>query len=54
MNQLKTPPHSLDAEKSVLGSVLLDPDGLIKVVDMLQPDDFYNPSHQIVYDSIFI
>jgi len=52
MNQLKTPPHSLDAEKSVLGSVLLDPDGLIKVVDMLQPDDFYNPSHQIVYDSI--
>ena len=35
MNQLKAPPQSIDAEKSVLGSILLDPDGLIKIVDLI-------------------
>jgi len=53
MNQLKTPPQSIDAEKSVLGSILLDPDGLIKIIDLLDVDDFYVPSHRMIYESIF-
>ena len=53
MNQLKTPPQSLDAEKSVLGSILLDPEGLIKIVDLIDHDDFYVPAHQYIYNSIF-
>src|SRR3989344_3975613 len=46
-NQL--PPQSLDAEKSVLGSIIIDKDSLHKVVDFLNPEDFYHPSHQIIY-----
>lgn len=53
MNQLKTPPQSIDAEKSVLGSILLDPDGLIKIVDLIDHDDFYVPAHQYIYNAIF-
>src|SRR3989338_177273 len=46
-NQL--PPQSIDAEKSVLGSIIIDKDSLHKVVDFLNPEDFYHPSHQIIY-----
>ncbi|MBT5346736.1 replicative DNA helicase [bacterium] len=53
MNQLKAPPQSIDAEKSVLGSILLDPDGLIKIVDLIDHDDFYVPAHKHIYNSIF-
>jgi hypothetical protein len=42
-------PHSTEAEMSVLGSMMLDPDAVEKVTEMLQPDDFYHPAHQILY-----
>ncbi len=45
----KLPPQNLDAEKSVLGSVLIDRDSLNKVVDFLTPEDFYSNSHQVIY-----
>lgn len=45
----KLPPQNLDAEKSVLGSILIDKDSLNKVADFLNAEDFYNPSHQIIY-----
>jgi replicative DNA helicase len=41
-------PHSTDAEMSVLGSMMLDPSALEKVAEILQPEDFYHPTHQIV------
>ncbi|PID84598.1 replicative DNA helicase [Candidatus Gracilibacteria bacterium] len=47
-----TPPHSSEAEKSVLGSILIDTDAMIQVANILRPDDFYNPSHAIVYDAM--
>src|SRR3989338_1771485 len=43
------PPQNIDAEKSVLGSIIIDKDSINKVVDFLMPEDFYNPSHQIIY-----
>ncbi len=46
------PPHSLDAEKSVLGSLLIDKDSIVKVSDFLKPEDFYHDSHKMVYQSI--
>lgn len=46
------PPQNLDAEKSVLGSILLDKEALIKIADLLQPDDFYNDKHALIYSSI--
>ena len=44
-----TPPHSLEAEKTVLGALLLDPEAIIKISDFLKPEDFYDPTHRIIY-----
>jgi replicative DNA helicase len=46
---LTTPPHSLEAERGVLGSILIDKDGMLQVAALLVADDFYDPSHSIVY-----
>ncbi len=52
LSSLTTPPHSIDAERSVLGSILIDRDGIIQVASLLTPADFYDPSHAIVYDAM--
>jgi len=46
---LNPPPQDLDAEKSVLGAVLLDQKSLIKISDLLVAEDFYDERHAIVY-----
>ncbi len=48
----KIPPHNLEAEKSVLGSILLDKDSIIKIGDMLEPDDFYYDNHKAIYKAM--
>ena len=48
----KIPPHSLEAERSVLGSLLLDKDAVIQIVDLLIPEDFYDPINGEIYRSI--
>lgn len=48
----KIPPHSLEAEESLLGSLLIDKDAIIKVADTVMPQDFYKDSHKIIYDTI--
>ncbi len=48
---IKTPPVSLEAERSVLGSILLDKEALYKIVDVLEPTDFYHDHHRFVYES---
>jgi len=52
MSALSVPPHSIEAERSVLGSILIDKDGIIQVANLLSPIDFYDPSHAIVYDAM--
>ena len=49
---LKVPPHSIEAEQSVLGGLFLDKDALIKVVERVQADDFYRQDHRIIYNAI--
>ena len=49
---LKIPPQNIEAEQSVLGSLLLDKDAILKVGDFLRPDDFYREDHGIIYDAI--
>lgn len=49
---LHLPPQNLEAEKSLLGSLLLDKESINKVVDFLKPEDFYGRAHQIIYDHI--
>jgi len=48
----KIPPHSLEAEESLLGALLIDKDAIIKVADTVMPQDFYKDSHQIIYNTI--
>jgi replicative DNA helicase len=45
----RLPPHSLDAEKAVLGSILLDPHTCDDVAMLLRPDDFYADAHRKIY-----
>ena len=47
--QGRIPPHNLEAEQSLLGSILTDPDVLNEIIDILTPDDFYRPEHAIIF-----
>ena len=38
-------PHSLEAERALLGGCLLEPDAITRLADSLRPDDFYRPDH---------
>lgn len=49
---LKTLPHSADAERGVLWSILLDKDGMFQVSHMLVGEDFYDPAHSFVYEAM--
>lgn len=48
----RIPPHNLDAEQSVLGAMLESKDAVANVLEILQPDDFYKPSHGEIYEAI--
>ena len=50
---MKVPPHSIDAERSLIGSILLDKDSIIKVADLVAADDFYHDGHRKIYETIF-
>ncbi|HEX6348937.1 MAG TPA: replicative DNA helicase [Candidatus Dormibacteraeota bacterium] len=45
----RVPPHDLEAEGSVLGSVLLDPTAITRVLDLLTPEDFYRENNAQIY-----
>lgn len=48
----RVPPQNIEAEQSVLGSLLLDKDAIIKVADILTSQDFYRDDHAIIYNVI--
>ena len=50
--QLRVPPHSIEAESSVLGGLLLDNGAWDRVGDMLSDKDFYRHEHQLIYAAI--
>ncbi len=45
----RIPPQNIEAEQSVLGSVMIDREAIIQVADILKPDDFYKGSHQKIF-----
>lgn len=45
----RVPPQSIEAERSVLGSILMDKEVMLKVADVLRPEDFYRGIHQEIY-----
>lgn len=48
----RLPPHSLEAEEAVLGSLLIDPDAIYEVSTFLYPDAFYKVQNRWIYESM--
>lgn len=48
----KLPPQNVEAEQSVLGSLLLDKEAIIKVADLIIPEDFYRDDHKNIYNAM--
>ncbi|HEV7225191.1 MAG TPA: DnaB-like helicase N-terminal domain-containing protein, partial [Pirellulales bacterium] len=48
----RLPPQNLDAERGVLGSLLLDPELCDEVALLLKPADFYSPHHQVLFNHL--
>ena len=43
------PPQNIEAEKCVLGAILLESRSILKIIEKLQPDDYYLEAHRIIY-----
>src|SRR3989338_4676403 len=52
LEQIKLPPHSVEAEQSVLGGLLLEASALDKIADLMTDDDFYRHEHRLIYRQI--
>ena len=52
MTAARLPPQNVEAEQSVLGSLLIDPEAILKVTSFLRPEDFYRETHALVYKAI--
>ena len=50
--KLRVPPHSIEAESSVLGGLLLDNGAWDRVGDLLVDNDFYRHEHKLIYSAI--
>ncbi len=50
--ELRISPHNSEAEESVLGSLLIDKNAIVKVADWISPVDFYHHNHSIIYDAM--
>ena len=48
----KTPPHSKSAEQSVIGSMILDPETVITVTEILEAEDFYDKRYGLIFSAI--
>lgn len=50
METHRIPPQNLEAETSLLGSLLIDKDAMIRIADKVSPEDFYSDSNKIIFD----
>lgn len=49
---LKIPPYDLEAERSVLGAILIDSSAITLVAEFLKPEHFYDPNHQLIFTAM--
>ena len=52
MTDLRIPPQSLEAERAILGSIMLKPDSINEILDIIGIDSFYAHKHQIIYETM--
>ncbi|MDZ7836175.1 MAG: replicative DNA helicase [Alkalibacterium sp.] len=48
----RLPPQNIEAEQSVLGSILLDPEAIIPAMEFVEANDFYRRAHQLIFQSM--
>lgn len=48
----KVPPHDLEAEQAIIGSMLTDKDAVISSIEVLKEEDFYREDHRAIYSAI--
>ena len=48
----KIPPHDIEAEQAVLGSMLTDKDAVVDAIEVLKPEDFYREDNKSIYEAI--
>jgi replicative DNA helicase len=48
----RVPPHNIEAEESVLGSMLLSKDAIAEALELLSEEDFYRPAHRTVFRTV--
>ncbi len=48
----RLPPQNIEAEQSVLGSLMLDKNAVIKIADIVKPTDFYREIHKTIYEAM--
>jgi replicative DNA helicase len=48
----RLPPQNIEAEQSILGSLMLSKEAIIKIADLVKPKDFYHPAHETIYETI--
>ena len=51
-NNLGMLPQNIEAEEAVLGAILVNPNVITKVVEILKPESFYKPAHRYIYDAM--
>jgi replicative DNA helicase len=49
----KLPPHDIEAEEAVIGSLLIDPDAILKIAASLKPEDFFSETNRVIYQACF-
>jgi replicative DNA helicase len=50
----RLPPQNIDAEEAILGGILLDPEAITRVADLLRPEAFYLTAHQEIYRAALV
>jgi replicative DNA helicase len=48
----RVPPHNLEAEESVLGSMMLSAEAIAQVTELLKPSDFYRSAHRVIFEAL--
>jgi replicative DNA helicase len=51
MAEEKLPPHDIEAEEAVIGSLLIDPDAILKVAISLKAEDFFSETNRVIYQA---
>ena len=51
--QERLPPHDIEAEQAIIGSLLIDPDAILEVATFLNPEDFFEETNQLIYQACF-